>query len=282
MDTQGTEAIENALELSAWMNDRSRYYGYPSEKLRFIGVVETKEKTVTIQMMAHMLESYGLSVDIKDTTELFYNTVGEENLFFAMERYFQYLQEQVQKKKDVIIFQMSTNFIKAYPLIQTPFDVFIHRMLEPAAISKDEEVEEEVDLSEDLIKSLPMDSIIVVNMDGFICTDLLEVLQDRMVVTYGLSAKATVTASSIETTPFLKFYCCIQRGITTKSGIEIEPLEFPVEVKLVEKCNVYPILAATTSAMVFGVPPEEITSELPLFPGENKKVENEKKVYISY
>ncbi len=281
MNAQGTEDIEKASMLSTWMDDRNLYYGYPCEKLRFIGVVDTKEKTVAIQMMTHMLESYGLSVDIKNTTELFYNTVGEENFLSAMEGYFQYLQEQILKKTDVIILQMSADFIKAYPLIQTPFDVFIHRMLEPAAIGNDEEVEE-VDPSKDLIKDLPMDSIIVVNTDGFICKDLLEVLKDRMVVTYGLSAKATVTASSIETTPFLKFHCCIQRGITTKSGIEIEPLEFPVEVKLVEKCNVYPILAATTSAMVFGVPPEEITSELPLFPGENKKIENEKKIYISY
>ncbi|WP_273225780.1 Mur ligase family protein [Geosporobacter ferrireducens] len=274
--------IENTSGLREWIDIKNRRHDYPSEKLRFIGVLEANEKTVTAQMMAYMLESSGFSVDIKNTTELFYNTTGEENHLFMLEEYFEYLQEQVKKKKDIIIFQMNTDFIKAYPLLQTPFDVFIHTMLGMDSISIGEELKEKIESSKVLINHLPKESIIAVNMDDCICTDFLEVLKDRMVITYGLSAKATVTASSIETTPFLKFYCCIQRGITTKNGIEIEPLEFPVEIKLAEKNNVYSVLAAATGVMVFGVPPDGITSEIFLFSGEDRRIENEKKIYISY
>lgn len=274
--------LKTISDINDWLVKRSQRYDYPSEKLKFIGIVEERGRMIAAQMITNMLECHGLSADIKNTDELFHYSFGEENLSLLVDRYLNYLQKQVDNKKDVIIFQIYTDFINVYPLLQTPFDVFIHTMPEPNGTNFQGEIVQEISLCKAFIDHLPKDCVIAVSMDDLICVDFLEVLKDRMVITYGLSSRATVTASSIETEPFLKFHFCIQRGITTNNGVEIEPMEFPAELKLLGKWNVYDILAAATGAMVLGVLPEEITSGLLGLRGHTAKTENEKNIYISY
>lgn len=268
--------------INDWLVKRSPLYDYPSEKLKFIGIVEEKGRRNAAQLIANMLACHGLSVDIKNTDELFHYSFEEKNLFLLIDRYLNYLQKQVDNKKDVIIFQICKDFMNIYPLLQTPFDIFMHTMSEPNGINMQGEIVQEIGPYKAFIDHLPKNCVIAVSMDNLTCVDFLEVLKDRMVITYGLSSRATVTASSIETEPFLKFHFCIQRGITTNNGVEIEPMEFPAQFRLLGTWSVYDILAAATGAMVLGVLPEEITSGFAGLEGYAAKTENEKNIYISY
>lgn len=83
------------------------------------------------------------------------------------------------------------------------------------------------------------------------------------VVDYGLSNKATVTASSlIQEDHGQTFTCCVQRNIRTLTGSLIQPKEFSVKINMPGKYNIYNALASITVLMVFDIKDDIIKKNL--------------------
>lgn len=83
------------------------------------------------------------------------------------------------------------------------------------------------------------------------------------VVDYGLSNKATVTASSlIQEERSQIFTCCVQRNIRTLTGNLIQPKEFTVKLSVPGKYNLYNALAAIAVLMVFDIKDDIIKKNL--------------------
>ncbi len=83
------------------------------------------------------------------------------------------------------------------------------------------------------------------------------------IVDYGLSSKATVTASSIiQEERCQTFTCCVQRDIRTLSGKLILPREFPVRIDVPGKYNIYNALASISVLLIFDIGEWEISKVL--------------------
>ena len=86
------------------------------------------------------------------------------------------------------------------------------------------------------------------------------VLQKKnpIIITYGLNALATATASSISSDETkTQFLFCLQRNIVTLKGKIIECQEFPVSIKTAT--DIRTAMAFTLLAVVLGVSPEFIS-----------------------
>ena len=98
-----------------------------------------------------------------------------------------------------------------------------------------------------LLEKFTANDIVLLNSDDKENFDILKNNSIR-VITYGLNAKACVTASSIceEDNKTIQF--CIQRSLPTFSGKILEEQEFPITVKAQNDVNT--ILAAITVALI--------------------------------
>jgi UDP-N-acetylmuramate-alanine ligase len=92
----------------------------------------------------------------------------------------------------------------------------------------------------------------IVNVDE---SELIQFLQGmkHYIVTFGFNSKASITTSSIGDFLFKdNFMCCLQRTISTRNGMLIEPQEYKIRLETGE-LNTYDVLAAATFAIVNGV-----------------------------
>lgn len=96
----------------------------------------------------------------------------------------------------------------------------------------------------------------IINVDR---GELVQFLQglNRHVVTYGFNPKASITASSTGDDFLKNFMCCLQRTVSTKNGVLVEPQEYSVDVESMD-VDVYNVLAAASFAIVNGINLNEI------------------------
>lgn len=247
----------------------NKTYNLFNEKLNFIGIVDSSKQYNISHMLAHMLEKNGGAIEIKNTLDFFHekDAIGPK----IIEEYGMYLQQQIDKGTEVVILQVTLEFMENYHLFMTPFDIILYAVSDNQ-FSEEDYVERNntIEMGKTLLRYLPQESIIIMNTDEPLDREVLNDLKNRFVITYGLSSRATVTASSIETSPHVRFYSCIQRGITTKQGTEIEPMEFPVQSNPAERNDVYSMLAAESAALILGVTPENIVKGFSDFTGPYK------------
>ena len=93
-----------------------------------------------------------------------------------------------------------------------------------------------------------------------------------LLISYGLSPLATLTASSFRAEPENnRFFCCIQRSIVTLRGKIIEPQEFPV---LLPKTisDISAGMAYVCLALLLSVPPEDFGHFVPSPENDRKKL----------
>jgi UDP-N-acetylmuramyl tripeptide synthase len=92
----------------------------------------------------------------------------------------------------------------------------------------------------------------IVNVDD---KELLQVLQGikHNIVTYGFNSKASMTTSSVGDRELEDvFMCCLQKNISSKNGLVIEPQEYRLKLRA-HDIDAYNILAAATFAILNGV-----------------------------
>ncbi|MGE4282218.1 MAG: Mur ligase family protein [Clostridia bacterium] len=97
------------------------------------------------------------------------------------------------------------------------------------------------------------ESIAIVNNDDSTVLQLLKGCK-MCVITYGLSSKVTITASSIDQDlQSSSMNYCLQRIITTFDKRDIEPQEFPIKISSTTDKEIYAILVAVTIAIICGI-----------------------------
>ncbi len=94
--------------------------------------------------------------------------------------------------------------------------------------------------------------IIIVNADDSEIIQFLHGLK-YYTITYGFNSKASITTSSIGDDVYKEnFMCCLQRTISVKDGLLIEPQEYRIKITS-NDFDSYSVLAAATFAIVNGV-----------------------------
>ena len=114
------------------------------------------------------------------------------------------------------------------------------------------------EITKSLLKNIHSNTIIIANSDDMNAFEFLSEIK-ICIITYGLNMRSTVTASSIEQGESLfNFVYCLQRQISTFNNDIIEPEEIPVTI-IDKNVNIYNALSCVTTALLLGIPTEEIT-----------------------
>ncbi len=109
-----------------------------------------------------------------------------------------------------------------------------------------------------LYRKLKRNGIAIVSSDEKKSIDEFSMLQNRIIITYGMDMKSTMTTSSVPFRDETTLICCLQRGITTFNGDEIEPMEFPIKFYYLEKINTITILSVIILCLRYDIAVENL------------------------
>jgi len=264
--------VENARQTLA--NMLNMFYGYPSDKLFLIGVTGTNGKTTTAHLTEEIFRNAGYKTCLIGTLGI---KVNGEHLTSSLttpepEMLFSTLNQMVEQNVQIVIMEVSSHGLKFQRIYGLDFDIAIHTNIEIDHINIHTDNVDYLRTKKMLFDSLKRNKVSILNIDDNNAMKLVEDNDKTLVITYGLNSKASITASSLEMSKDLKFTTCIQRGMTTADGKEIEPLEFPVKLNFMGKHNVYNALAAIGASLYFGINIDIITNSLGKFKGITRRL----------
>lgn len=265
--------VENARQTLG--NLCNAFYDYPSEKLKIIGVTGTNGKTTTTHLIYHMLKSYGISTGLIGTLNIKINdkeyktklTTPDAEVIYA------YLNKMVEEKVEAVVMEVSSHGLKNDRVWGIKYDIAVHTNIERDHMNFHKTLEDYIASKKKLFDYLPQGKVAVINLDDNHGIRLLDNNNHILVVTYGLSAKSTITASSIDTDFTTSFTFCLQRGLTTMAGVDIEAFEYPININLLGKHNIYNTLAAVTCGLIMDVPIDHMAKSIKSFTGVPRRME---------
>ncbi|QEK12538.1 hypothetical protein FQB35_09495 [Crassaminicella thermophila] len=266
---EGVEIKKNDKKELAW-HLYNKKYDYPFEKIKIVGVIGTNGKTTTAKIIYHILKEHGQHVGFLSCEEVWFDEekIKTSWIYCDTEHVFKYFDKMIKKGIQIVVMKVDNYSFKEAFIYGIKFDALVYTNIETEYINH----EGYLDIQNRIGKHLSENGVVIVNTDNKNNSMLLEDMKNRLMITYGLCSKATITASSIDSTPSIRFNCCIQRGITARNDIEIDPMEFPVSINLLGKHNVYNTLAAIAATLIYGVLPEDIVKAFQKFKGIKRRM----------
>lgn len=251
------------------------FYDYPGEKLKVIGVTGTNGKTTTTTLIYEILKNSGVPVGLIGTLNI---RIKEKIIETSLttpppEDIFYYLSQMVQEGVKVVVMEVSSHGLKNERVHQINFDIAIHTNIEKDHLNFHKTFDDYVASKKKLFDQLAPGNIGIINIDDSNSLKLLENNQDIVVLTYGLNKRSSITASSINVDTGLFFNYSLQRGITTLSGIEIDPFEYPIQLNLLGGHNVYNALAAISCCLLLDISIEKIAKAIKVFKSLSRRME---------
>lgn len=229
----------------------ARFHGYPSTKLRLVGITGTKGKTTTSYLLRSILSASGhvsgligtIDYRIGDRVLPAPNTTPEsvdlQELLAAM----------VQEGARYCVMEASSHALSLGRTDECVFEAAVFTNLAPEHLDFHESMDAYFQAKLKLFAGLGSDKTAVVNRDDVRCGEILRRTPAK-VITYGMTGDADVRpAGAIEhDRSGLRFVVRTQLG------------EIPVESRLVGVHNVQNILAAIGAGLALGCTREAIAS----------------------
>lgn len=233
-------------------------YGFPSRKIKVIGVTGTKGKSSVVEILAAIFEEAGYKVASAGTVRFKIGKEAKQNLFkMTMPgRFFiqKFLREAVQKKCDFAILEITSEGAKQYRHKFIDLDALIFTNLAPEHIEShggyEQYLSAKLSIANALSASPKKEKFLIGNTD------------DKE------TQKFFATANPAKPIPYSSkdagFYKLLENGV--EFTFDGEKINSPLRGLF----NIYNILAAATCARAFGVSPEKIKlaiSKLKEIPG---------------
>jgi UDP-N-acetylmuramate-alanine ligase len=205
------------------------------------GIIGHEGKSKTAILINSFFASTGKRVSIIDAKSL---------VDLGNYRVKSYISELDKNNIDILILKIELKDIEKEIFNNIHFDIMIY--IDKADDLKEIEDEYYKDLVRKNFSLLDDKGIAIVNIDDNSLLQMLHGLKNY-IVTYGFNSKASITTSSIgDIVSKENFMCCLQRTISTKNGVLIEPQEYSIKIETTGM-NSYNVLAAATFAIVNGV-----------------------------
>ncbi|OPZ72550.1 MAG: UDP-N-acetylmuramoyl-L-alanyl-D-glutamate--2,6-diaminopimelate ligase [Firmicutes bacterium ADurb.Bin456] len=240
----------------------ARFFGYPSTKLKMIGVTGTNGKTTTTNLIASILKGAGWKVGLIGTIQNkigdrvlpVRNTTPESTDLQAL------LYEMAAEGIDACIMEVSSHALALRRVDGCEFDVVVFTNLTQDHLDFHRDMEEYLAAKKRLFGGLSCSRVktpeySVLNADDPSAPGLAGSFRGK-VITYGIKGPADVGAHDIQVTAGGSAF--------TASG---EWGCHRLSLKMTGFFNVYNALAAYTTASVLGVPAAAIKSALEAAPG---------------
>lgn len=242
----------------------NEFYDYPSDKFFVVGVTGTSGKIRTANLIHHIVNNYGVKSGMIGNLNI---KIGEKKYpikpaTLATEDIYFYLNKMAEEDIKIVVIEVSSYRLKHEKVHGIKFDVAIYTNIKEDYPNFHETIDSYVKSKKKLFDNLRTGKIALVNYDDKYALDMLKDSDSILVITYGLGSKSTVNASSIDIGFITSFNYCLQRGITTLSGIGIEPFEHPIVSNLLRNHDIYNALSAITACLLLDVPIGGIVSAI--------------------
>jgi UDP-N-acetylmuramoyl-L-alanyl-D-glutamate--2,6-diaminopimelate ligase len=236
------------------------WYGFPSRKIKVIGITGTKGKSSTVEILNTILEESGYKTALSNTIRFKIGPFSSENLYkmsmpgrFFIQRF---IHKAVKNKCDYAIIEMTSQGSLLYRHKHIHMNTFLFTNLSPEHIEShgnyENYINAKVEIAKQLSRSKKANKAIIVNGDDEESVRFLECKADKK-ITYSIKDVA----------PF---------------NIKKEGLEFTLEGQTVQSklsgiFNLYNIVAAISAARNEGVTTETIIRAIQKFDGIQGRVE---------
>lgn len=248
------------------------YYGFPSKKLKIVGITGTKGKTTTTELVASVLRAAGYKVALANGIHFVIGEKEKRNLYkMSMPgRGFmqKFLKDALKEKCDWVVLELTSEGAKQFRHKFIELDAFIFTNLQPEHIeshgSFEKYKEAKISLAESLSKN--PHSMLIINAEDPASEDFVKQTEANKNISY-----------SLET----------YRPIKLDKGIELRLKASTIYSKLIGEFNASNILAAINFAESIGID-EKIIKEgienVEVVPGRAQKIISSEtfEVYVDY
>ena len=251
----------------------SNFYGNPSAQLKLIGVTGTKGKTTTTFMIKDILEKQGFKVGLVGTICTYINgkNLGDNDRTTPESLELQKLfSMMVEEKTEVVVMEVSSQSLKLSRVDGCDFDIGIFTNFSEDHISEKEHPNME-DYFNSKIQLFKMCKSGFINVDNIYTSQILKIVQDCDIKTYGIDNPANLLAKDITVT-----------NTTADFKVKIGDRNERIKVGIPGRFSVYNALAAISVANKFGCNAEVIKEALlnVRVPGRCELVDNSKELKI--
>ena len=224
----------------------SAWYGYPSKKLKVIGVTGTDGKTTTSHLLGAILKEAGLKASVLSTL----NAPGVHTTTPPAPILQEWLAGEVKKGTEVAVLEVTSHGIAQERVAGVKFEGAVLTNITPEHLDYHDTFERYRETKAKLFRNVGFS---VLNRDDQSFRRMVEVAGGR-VVSYGFFPQAELRASGVKAGEKSCRFDLLR-------GKEREPLKLP----LPGEYNVYNALAAAAAAHVIGVDPDIIKRGLERF-----------------
>lgn len=266
------ENVRHALAISA-----CNFYKNPSRKFKLIGVTGTKGKTTTTFMIKDILEKQGFKVGLIGTICTYINgkNLGDNDRTTPESLELQKLfSMMVEAKTEVVVMEVSSQSLKLSRVDGCDFDIGIFTNFSEDHISEKEHPDME-DYFNSKVQLFKMCKSGFINIDNIYTAEMLKLVPECDIKTYGIDNPANLLAKDITVT-----------NTTADFKVKIGDRNERVKVGIPGRFSVYNSLAAISVANKFGCSVDNIKEALlnVRVPGRCELVDNSKelKIMIDY
>ena len=266
------ENVRHALAIVA-----CNFYNNPSRKFKLIGVTGTKGKTTTTFMIKDILEKQGYKVGLVGTICTYINgkNLGDNDRTTPESLELQKLfSMMVEAKTEVVVMEVSSQSLKLSRVDGCDFDIGIFTNFSEDHISEKEHPDME-DYFNSKVQLFKMCKSGFINIDNIYTSQILKLVPECDIKTYGIDNPANLLAKDITVT-----------NTTADFKVKIGDRNERIKVGIPGRFSVYNALAAISVANKFNCSVDNIKEALlnVRVPGRCELVDNSKelKIMIDY
>lgn len=214
-------------------------YGKPLEKVSFIPIYGGSRGNIVSKILESAFKKCFFEFKQRNKLFDFSNLEILPRCNFYVEEFFYYILNQIERNITIIPIPYDNNMSSLESIIQNNSECAI--IVECDSIDK-----------KNISRAKP-GRLVIINIDEPYALTMVNDKNDNVIITYGLSKKAAVTATSIDYGERTNFNYCLQRTFCSREGKIIEPFETPLSIKGLGINRIYAALASISCALYYDV-----------------------------
>ncbi|MCM8770760.1 MAG: UDP-N-acetylmuramoyl-L-alanyl-D-glutamate--2,6-diaminopimelate ligase [Candidatus Omnitrophica bacterium] len=255
----------------------ARFYGYPSRKMKVVGITGTNGKTTVTYLIEHILKQAGYKTGLIGTINYRFdgNIIAAVNTTPGPEYLQSLLAQMYNKDIRYCVMEVSSHALSQARVAEIDFSAAIFTNLSQDHLDYHKDMEEYFQAKSLLFRNLNSTALAIINKDSPYAQRIIN-LTHSTVTTYSLKQSADIFASGIKLTPEGTSFTLVAAG-----------KKLDIRTALIGRHNVYNILAAVGFALQEGISLEMIKKAIESFvfvPGRLEKIDlgQRFKVFVDY
>jgi len=245
VDLQKVPSARSALAHLA-----NKFYDYPSQKIKLIGITGTNGKTTTAYLIESILRTAGFKVGLIGTVgaringkELPTTLTTPESLELQ-----EMLAEMAKQGVTHVVMEVSSHSLALERVAGCDFDIAIFTNLTHDHLDFHKTREEYLDIKKKLFEMLQPEGVAIVNSDDSASSHFIKVVRGE-VITYGIKE----AKHELRSTKHNEFDAIVSNVLVKEDEMAVKINSLVIRTALIGMPNVYNLLAAYQCGLSLGI-----------------------------